>query len=65
MLYLKANVTGDESADILQYQRTHPDFPNEPTEDQFFDEEQWESYRRLGEHIMTSLCDRDFWFWKI
>ena len=44
---------------------THPDFPHEPTEDQFFDEEQWESYRRLGEHIMTSLCDRDFWFWKI
>jgi hypothetical protein len=54
-------MTGDESADIIQYQRTHSQFPQEPTEDQFFDEEQWESYRRLGEHTMAPLC-RAGWF---
>ena len=61
MLYIKASVTGDESTDIFQYQRTHSQFPQEPTDDQFFDEEQWESYRRLGEHTMTPLC-RPGWF---
>jgi hypothetical protein len=61
MLYIKASVTGDESADIIQYQRTNSQFPQESTEDQFFDEEQWESYRRLGEHTMTPLC-RAGWF---
>jgi hypothetical protein len=39
----------------VQYQRTHPFFPHEPTSDQYFDEAQWESYRKLGEHIGTEL----------
>ena len=39
----------------MQYQRTHPLFPQEPTSDQYFDEAQWESYRKLGEHVGTEL----------
>lgn len=55
VLYLKATVLGNESADILNYQLENPDFPNESTLDQFFDEPQWESYRKLGESIGETL----------
>ena len=63
LLYIKASVTGDEAADILQYRTAHPAFPHEPTADQFFNEEQWESYRSLGAHVMSQLCGG--WFWAI
>jgi hypothetical protein len=55
VLYLKATVTGDEPADVLNYAALHLDFPNETTIDQLFDEPQWESYRRLGEHVGENL----------
>jgi len=51
ILFLKPSLTGDEPTDLLQYQNQQPDFPQESTADQFFDEAQWESYRKLGEHI--------------
>jgi choline dehydrogenase-like flavoprotein len=66
LLYLKASITGNESVDVLNYHATHPEFPHESTGDQFFDEEQWESYRQLGDHIGSTLFDRHSnWFWKI
>lgn len=55
LLYIKATLTGDEPADLLEYHANHPDFPHQTTADQFFDEAQWESYRRLGEHILEKL----------
>ncbi len=55
LLYIKPTLTGDESADVLNYHKAHPDFPHESTGDQFFDEAQWESYRKLGEHIGALL----------
>jgi hypothetical protein len=55
VLHLKATVNGDEPADIRNYKALHPDFPNETTLDQFFDESQWESYRKLGDHIGSEL----------
>jgi hypothetical protein len=58
LLYVKATVTGDEPTDVLEYQRAHPAFPHESTGDQFFDEAQWESYRKLGEHIAARLFTR-------
>jgi hypothetical protein len=51
LVYVKASVTGREPIDVLEYHSRHNDFPHETTTDQFFDEAQWESYRRLGEHI--------------
>ncbi|HRO28241.1 MAG TPA: hypothetical protein PLD19_12515, partial [Luteimonas sp.] len=51
LLYLKPTLTGEEPADIAHYARSHACFPHEPTADQFFDEAQFESYRRLGEDI--------------
>lgn len=53
LLYLKPTLTGDEPTDIQHYASAHTSFPHEPTSDQFFDEAQFESYRRLGQHVMT------------
>ncbi len=51
ILYIKSSLSGDESSDILQYKAQCPDFPQQSTADQWFDESQFESYRKLGEHI--------------
>jgi hypothetical protein len=48
LIYLKSSLTDDLPADIMHYRRTHKDFPHETTADQFFDEAQFESYRKLG-----------------
>jgi hypothetical protein len=45
---LKPTLLATTSADVATYRVQHPVFPQEPTADQFFDEAQWESYRRLG-----------------
>jgi hypothetical protein len=55
LLHITASLSGDEPLDVTEYHAKHPDFPNESTTDQFFDEPQWESYRRLGEHVGDSL----------
>jgi len=55
LLMVKPSLAGDEPVDVVQYQRTHSLFPQEPTSDQYFDEAQWESYRKLGEHIGATL----------
>jgi len=54
ILYLKSSLTGDEPEDVTEYQAVHPDFPHETTANQFFTESQFESYRRLGQHIVES-----------
>lgn len=53
-VYLKSSVTGDEYTGILQYQQANLLFPHEPTSDQFFSEDQFESYRALGQHVANS-----------
>lgn len=50
LIYLKPSLSGDEPVDVLEYAAHHDQFPHEPTSDQFFDESQFESYRRLGAH---------------
>ena len=54
LLYFKASLTGNEDTDVLQYHSTHPAFPHQSTTDQWFDESQFESYRKLGVHIAES-----------
>jgi hypothetical protein len=55
LVYIKASVMRCEPPDILHYKDSHPAFPHEPTSDQFFDEAQFESYRKLGHHIAAVL----------
>jgi hypothetical protein len=58
LLYVKPTLTGREPVDLLEYHSSHPDFPHETTIDQYFDEAQWESYRRLGQYISDVLFDK-------
>jgi hypothetical protein len=52
LIYLKTSVIGDEEVGIAQYRSIHPSFPHETTADQFFSEDQFESYRQLGLHVV-------------
>jgi hypothetical protein len=47
-LYFKSCLTGEEPNDVKDYRRLHPEFPQQSTADQWFDESQFESYRALG-----------------
>jgi hypothetical protein len=55
LVYIRASVTGDEPPDVQQYANNHPEFPRQSTVDQFFDEDQFESYRALGGHVATAV----------
>ena len=55
LVYLKPSLTGSEPTDVQDYAARHPAFPHESTSDQFFDEAQFESYRRLGEHVAQQV----------
>ncbi|TCD12127.1 hypothetical protein EZ449_03670 [Pedobacter frigidisoli] len=48
IIYVKTALTGKESVDIRQYYLANDKFPQQSTGDQFFDEAQFESYRKLG-----------------
>jgi hypothetical protein len=51
LVYIKSSLTGDEEVDIQHYKSKRAEFPHETTADQWFDEPQFESYRRLGYHV--------------
>lgn len=56
IVYLKPSLTGDEPADVRHYASRQATFPHETTTDQFFSEAQFESYRRLGVHVVEQIC---------
>jgi hypothetical protein len=58
LIYIKSSLTGNESADVLQYSVLSPKFPQESTADQWFGEAQFESYRKLGYHAAESASPR-------
>jgi hypothetical protein len=58
LLYIKASLVGDEPEDVLQYRVKCPAFPHQSTSDQWFTESQFESYRRLGQHIAETTFQR-------
>jgi hypothetical protein len=55
LLYVKSSFTGDEGVAIREYRHRQPAFPHQTTADQFFDEDQFEAYRALGQHIAESV----------
>ena len=55
LIYIKAAMTGKEDTSVRQYQSSHPQFPHESTGDQFYGEDQFESYRHLGRDIGYEL----------
>ena len=54
LIYLKASMNGSEDTAIRQYMDSHPEFPHESTSDQFYGEDQFDSYRRLGREVAGS-----------
>jgi hypothetical protein len=55
LIFIKPTITGKETADVLNYEQQHPEFPHETTADQWFSESQFESYRALGEYEITRI----------
>jgi hypothetical protein len=56
ILYIKPTITPNTPRDVLAYRDGHLGFPDQSTADQWFDESQFESYRRLGLHSFQSLA---------
>ncbi len=69
LLYLKANCTDTEAVDVASYHALHPEFPHESSANQFFNEAQWESYRKLGEDTGAKVFGvagaPSAWFWTV
>jgi hypothetical protein len=55
LVYIKSSLTGNEPRDVLNYAASNRSFPHQPTSDQWFDESQFESYRRLGYHVVEEI----------
>jgi hypothetical protein len=60
MLYLKLAMLGTESSYVLDYRRENPLFPHQTTLDQFFDEAQFEAYRKLGQCAAENFLSEEF-----
>jgi hypothetical protein len=58
LIYVTTLVVDEMPEDIYGYRRAHPEFPDEPTADQFFDEAQFEAYRELGYRIGSLVCGK-------
>jgi hypothetical protein len=56
ILYIKPTLSVDTPRDVLAYRAGHTEFPDQSTADQWFDESQFESYRRLGLYTMQKLA---------
>ena len=55
LVYLKPSLIGGEPRDVLNYNATSTTFPQESIADQWFSEPQFESYRALGSHMVTTI----------
>lgn len=58
IIWIKPMVTPADPADVRQYHRQNRDFPQQTTLDQWYDEAQFESYRKLGfDSVMSALAN--------
>jgi hypothetical protein len=61
IIYIKPSLLKNEKgmrADVRQYGIEKSDFPHQSTVDQWFDEAQFESYRRLGQHCIFKAFEK-------
>lgn len=63
IVLIKPRLIACASSDLLAYYRNNPVFPQQTTGDQFFDDEQWESYRKLGVECCRAVLELgpDLW----
>jgi hypothetical protein len=57
IIYIKTALIGDETVDIREYALANPTFPQQSTGDQFFNEAQFESYRKLGFESIKEIAE--------
>lgn len=57
LLVVKPRLPQNLPADLAHYALMEPDFPQQSTADQFYDEAQWESTRKLGRLLGDRLVD--------
>lgn len=57
-VYAQMSITGDEEIDLQQFRNINPNFPDEPTTNQYYSRDQVESYRQLGCHIASSITEQ-------
>lgn len=57
LVIVKPTLVGFAPVDVALYAAAQPAFPQQSTGDQFFDEAQWESYRKLGQAIGLRIFD--------
>lgn len=55
LVLVKPNMPAGMTADLVNFKRDNPSFPQETTTDQFFGEAQWESYFKLGRLLGRGL----------
>jgi hypothetical protein len=55
LFYVNTVLTERLPANLYSYRAEHKDFPDEPLEDQYFDEQQFEAYRELGFEIVWDM----------
>lgn len=58
LVYIKPAIAGGEPTDVFNYAQNR-DFPHESTSDQWFSEQQFESYRMLGLHAIEQIFPLD------
>jgi len=60
IVLIKPRVPAGVPVDVAHYAALNPAFPQQTTVDQFFDDQQWESYRKLGlvcgERVVRALA---------
>jgi hypothetical protein len=57
ILWIKPTITEHNSVDLRQYRMENEDFPQQTTLDQWYDEAQFESYRKLGQQSVERWMD--------
>jgi hypothetical protein len=57
LIYLKTTMVRNLSLQTKGYKVVNPDFPDQSTADQFFDEDQFEAYRELGYRLGIQMID--------
>jgi hypothetical protein len=58
IIVIKPSLVEKESVDLRQYMRQNKDFPQQGTSDLWYDEAQFESYRKLGEWCAQTMIQQ-------
>ena len=57
LVYVKSTMTGAEPLELEYHRAANPDFPHNPTTEQFYEPERFESYRQLGSLMGGAVAD--------